>query len=183
MDQIAEQAEVSKPVLYQHFSGKRELFLDLVDDQFKILNQSLADAMNTQDNNKDRVRATVLAYYRYMDRKDGAYRILFASGLDHDPEIAQRLQSFNESFIDQISAHVLESTDLDEQRARIIGHGTAGTVTNAAEHWAKTKNHLTQDYLAESDHTETDQPNRQFPTLEEAAEITFTLIWRGILPF
>ncbi len=31
MDHIAEVAEVSKPVLYQHFPGKHELFLDLLD--------------------------------------------------------------------------------------------------------------------------------------------------------
>ena len=39
MDDIAERAGVSKPVLYQHFPGKLELYLALLDAQTEALSR------------------------------------------------------------------------------------------------------------------------------------------------
>ncbi|WP_258933628.1 TetR/AcrR family transcriptional regulator [Nesterenkonia pannonica] len=48
MDDIAEAAAVSKPVLYQHFPGKHELFLDLLDTHLQELTGELTAALVTR---------------------------------------------------------------------------------------------------------------------------------------
>src|SRR5215211_8874323 len=58
MDDIAERAGVSKPVLYQHFPGKLELYLALLDTHCDALIQSVRNALASTSDNKQRVRAT-----------------------------------------------------------------------------------------------------------------------------
>src|SRR5512139_3799817 len=61
MDDIAERAGVSKPVLYQHFPGKLELYLALLDASAdNVIAQCKAALDSTQDN-KQRVEATMAA--------------------------------------------------------------------------------------------------------------------------
>ncbi len=45
MDDIADRAGVSKPVLYQHFPGKRELYLALLEEHVSVLADRVAEAM------------------------------------------------------------------------------------------------------------------------------------------
>ena len=55
MDDIAERAGVSKPVLYQHFPGKLDLYLALLDQHCESLIQSVRTALASTTDNKQRV--------------------------------------------------------------------------------------------------------------------------------
>src|ERR671926_1548320 len=55
MDEIAERAGVSKPVLYQHFPGKLELYLALLDTHCEVLIGHVREAMTATSDNKERV--------------------------------------------------------------------------------------------------------------------------------
>src|SRR5881409_2528956 len=59
MDDIADRAGVSKPVLYQHFPGKRELYLALLEQQVDELTDRVRQAMAGTDNNRARVDGAV----------------------------------------------------------------------------------------------------------------------------
>src|ERR1700753_4470752 len=52
MDDIAERAGVSKPVLYQHFPGKRELYLALLDAESETLIAAVGQALAATDDNR-----------------------------------------------------------------------------------------------------------------------------------
>src|ERR1700730_11625434 len=55
MDEIAERAGVSKPVLYQHFPGKLDLYLALLDDSVQALTGTIRDALASTTENKQRL--------------------------------------------------------------------------------------------------------------------------------
>src|SRR5690349_25117798 len=55
MDDIADRAGVSKPVLYQHFPGKRELYLALLEQHVDELTERVASAMADTEDNRARV--------------------------------------------------------------------------------------------------------------------------------
>src|SRR5689334_1491854 len=55
MDDIAERAGVSKPVLYQHFPGKLELYLALLDQSCDTIIDACNQALASTDDNKQRV--------------------------------------------------------------------------------------------------------------------------------
>src|SRR5271154_6192784 len=57
MDEIAERAGVSKPVLYQHFPGKLELYLALLDESVATLLDTVRDALAGTEDNQQRVAA------------------------------------------------------------------------------------------------------------------------------
>ena len=59
MDDIADRAGVSKPVLYQHFPGKLELYLALLDLHTKQLVGAVRSAMAATTDNAQRVRDAV----------------------------------------------------------------------------------------------------------------------------
>src|SRR5271156_2620738 len=55
MDEIAERAGVSKPVLYQHFPGKQELYLALLEQSTSALIATVRDALGSTTENRERV--------------------------------------------------------------------------------------------------------------------------------
>src|SRR5438045_4681951 len=75
MDDIAERAGVSKPVLYQHFPGKLELYLALLDTHCDAPVDRVRGAMSNTDDNKERVRGAVKAYFDFVDHESEAFRL------------------------------------------------------------------------------------------------------------
>ena len=61
MDDIAEAAGVSKPVLYQHFPGKLDLYLALLDQHSEAMVAAVRVALDSTTDNKLRVAATIEA--------------------------------------------------------------------------------------------------------------------------
>ncbi|BAS17080.1 fatty acid metabolism regulator protein [Arthrobacter sp. Hiyo8] len=84
MDEIAETAHVSKPVLYQHFPSKRELYMALLDSHLATLTDQMLTALNSTSDNKERVQAVMRAYYRFIAGDDQAHRLVFESDLIND---------------------------------------------------------------------------------------------------
>src|SRR5689334_24751423 len=85
MDDIAERAGVSKPVLYQHFPGKLELYLALLDTHCDALVDRLRRALGATNDNKERVRGCTEAYFEFVDHESEAFRLVFESDLRNEP--------------------------------------------------------------------------------------------------
>src|SRR5487761_1751703 len=66
MDEIAERAGVSKPVLYQHFPGKQELYLALLDESVESLVDTVRTALRSTNENRQRVNATFQAFFDFV---------------------------------------------------------------------------------------------------------------------
>jgi AcrR family transcriptional regulator len=165
MDDIAVAAAVSKPVLYQHFPGKHELFLDLMDTQVDLLGSAITAALESTTDNKARVQATVHAYFQFVDSPDRAYRLLFDSGLNNDPDVALRMEGLDHRFAADIAEVIAADTTLSGEEALLLGHGLAGLVKSSARHWAGQAGDDAR------------------PDLETAADLAFRLAWRGISRF
>ena len=71
MDEIAERAGVSKPVLYQHFPGKLELYLALLDEHTAELGARVREALESTTDNHIRVDSCVAAYFDFVDDPSG----------------------------------------------------------------------------------------------------------------
>ncbi|WP_299440936.1 TetR/AcrR family transcriptional regulator [uncultured Phycicoccus sp.] len=163
MDEIAERAGVSKPVLYQHFPGKLDLYLALLDTHCETLEQLVRHALETTDgDNEVRVRATVAAYFDFVTREDASFRMVFESDLTSVPQVRARLDSLEMTCAEAISDVIAEDTGADEERALLLGSALAGMAQVAARHW------LAQD-------SGIPEP--------EAASIISMLAWRGLGSF
>lgn len=162
MDLIAETAQVSKPVLYQHFPSKRELYLALLDRHLSALTELLLGALNATSDNKERVRAVMRTYYRFVANDDQAHRLVFESDLINDPDVSSRLETFNKTFADAIARVIAEDTKLPLLEAQLLGRGLAGMAHVSARYWLETDGEL---------------------NLDVASDLVYRLAWRGISRF
>src|SRR4051794_17432019 len=88
MDDIADRAGVSKPVLYQHFPSKLELYRALLTTYAEELVGRLRNAIEQTSNNEQRIHAAVSAYFDFVAGEGRSYRLVFASDLRSEPEAA-----------------------------------------------------------------------------------------------
>jgi AcrR family transcriptional regulator len=91
MDEIADHASVSKPVLYQHFPSKLELYLAVLDLHIDSLVFTIQKAIASTPENSNRVIATVEAYFNFIDSEGEAFRLLFESDMNVEPAVRERL--------------------------------------------------------------------------------------------
>ncbi|KQR82763.1 TetR family transcriptional regulator [Arthrobacter sp. Leaf337] len=162
MDEIAETAHVSKPVLYQHFPSKRELYLALLDSHLSSLTELMMGALNSTDDNDERVQAVMRAYYRFIASDDQAHRLVFESDLINDSDVSSRLETFNKAFADAIARVIAEDTKLPMLEAQLLGRGLAGMAQVSARYWLETDGNL---------------------DLDVASDLIYRLAWRGISRF
>ena len=121
MDDIAEAAGVSKPVLYQHFPSKLDLYLALLDSSCERLVEIVTEALASTDHNADRVVATMGAFYEFVSSSAGEFRFVFESDLTGEGRVQQRLWRVNDEIADAIAAVISEDTALPGARVQAAG--------------------------------------------------------------
>ena len=159
MDDIADRAGVSKPVLYQHFPGKLELYLALLDEHAEAMVAAVREALESTQENKQRVAATIAAYFRFVDEDGGAFRLVFESDLTNQPEVRERVDGTTLSCADLISAAIREDAGLPEEEARLLAVGLVGMAQVTARFWLRDGGSIPR---------------------ETAAALLASLSWRGI---
>ena len=92
MDDIAERAGVSKPVLYQHFPGKLDLYLALLDQSCDtIIASCRARAGVHRTTTSSASPRPWHAFYDYVASAEGAFRLVFESDLTNEPAVRERV--------------------------------------------------------------------------------------------
>src|SRR5262245_60020988 len=127
MDEIAEAAGVTKPVLYQHFPSKRALYIELLEDTGDQLLSLLGEATSSVTSGRERVEAGFRAYFRFAVGNRAAFRLLFGASIRTDPEFARIVDSTVRVAADTISG-LIEIPASDVQR-----HVLANALVGMAE--------------------------------------------------
>jgi AcrR family transcriptional regulator len=162
MDDIAERAGVSKPVLYQHFPGKLDLYLALLDQHCEALIQSVRNALASTTDNKQRVRATMDAYFAYVEDDGGAFRLVFESDLTNEPAVRERVDKVTNECAEAICDVIAEDTGLSRAESMLLASGLGGLAQVVARAWL---------------HSDRSVPR------DQAVQLLTSLAWRGIAGF
>src|SRR5688500_16467778 len=91
MDVIADRAGVSKPVLYQHFPGKLDLYLALLQTSCDTVIDGVKEALASTTDNRERVQATIELWYDYVADQGAAFRLVFESDLTNVPAVREHV--------------------------------------------------------------------------------------------
>jgi AcrR family transcriptional regulator len=145
MDEIADRAGVSKPVLYQHFPGKLDLYLALLDESVQALTATVRAALESTTDNKQRVAATFTAFFDFVGSTGQAFRLVFESDLRNEPAVAERLDATMRDCAEMISHVIREDTGLGDQEAHLLGMGLVGMAHVSAIHWLSTGRTIPKD--------------------------------------
>ncbi len=151
MDDIAERAGVSKPVLYQHFPGKLELYLALLDQHAASLVERVRQALASTTDNRQRVEATVSAYFEFVvgEGEDGAFRLVFESDLRNDPAVRERVERMNQECVDALTDTIAHDTGYRAEEAALLSVALSGLMEVGARWWLAAERTLPKDRAME----------------------------------
>ncbi len=135
MDDIAERAGVSKPVLYQHFPGKLELYLALLDAACDTVIDNCRQALAATDDNKTRVAAAMAAFYSYVSAESGAFRLVFESDLTSEPAVRGHVDRVTSECAAMIAAVIHDDTGLPSEASRLLAVSLVGMAQVSARFW------------------------------------------------
>jgi AcrR family transcriptional regulator len=135
MDEIAERASVSKPVLYQHFPSKLDLYLAVLDLHIDSLVFAIQKAIASTRDNRSRVKATIDAYFGFIEGEGEAFRLLFESDMSVEPQVRERLERMTYDCAVAVSAVISADTGLPKDESMILAIGLIGCAQISARHW------------------------------------------------
>jgi AcrR family transcriptional regulator len=145
MDEIAERAGVSKPVLYQHFPGKLELYLALLDESADELVRTMSEALSSTTDNRQRVPATFKAFYDFVAGTGEAFRLVFESDLSNEPAVRERLEKAMHDCADMVSQFIREDAGVSDAEAHLLGMALVGMAQVSARYSLSTEWEIPKD--------------------------------------
>ena len=157
MDQIAEAAGVTKPLLYQHFGSKRRLYLELLDHVGQQLTDAIAKATAQASTPHEQVVAGFRTYFLFVDGNRSAFTLLFGSGARRDDEFADKVRAVEDGIADLIAPLIEVGTP--HAHRRLLAHGLVGLAEGVSRDWLARESRL--------------EP-------EVAADLVATLAWAGL---
>ncbi|GLB62562.1 putative transcriptional regulator, TetR family protein [Dietzia sp. NCCP-2495] len=158
MDDIAVLAGVSKPVLYQHFDSKRDLYLEVLRHHVDELLGRIRTALESTSDNRRRVEDAVDTFFAYADTDTRGFRLVFSSE-PGDEGVRDELDRATEGCIDAVHDLVRGDSGLDVHRSRLLAVGLVGASRVSAGHWL--------------------DAGRPIPR-EDAVAMTVALCWGGL---
>jgi AcrR family transcriptional regulator len=159
MDDIAERAGVSKPVLYQHFPGKLDLYLALLDAACDQVLDNCRQALVSTHDNKTRVAAAMAAFYSYVAGERGAFRLVFESDLTSEPAVREHVDRVTTGCAAMIADVIHDDTGLPPAQSHLLAVSLVGMAQVSARFWVSESSGISQ---------------------EQAVELVSALAWRGI---
>lgn len=157
METLAEAAGVSKPVLYQHFPSKRELYLALVHATIAEMEAQVRKALDGTSDNRARVYGAIGAYVDFVE--DRRFPLLFGpGGPADDAEVARVVQDAEERLAEAVGSIIAADAGLGMPAALLLSSALRGLALDGARWWRE--------------HGGVDKP--------EAVRLLSRLAWRGI---
>ncbi len=137
VEEIAARADVSKPVVYEHFGGKEGMYAVIVDREVQALLGALTGALEKRGHPKDLVQRAALALLGYIETSPDGFRILV-----RDSPVAQATGTFS-SLIGDVATQVeglladqFDQRGLDASVAPIYSQMLVGMVALTGQHWS-----------------------------------------------
>jgi AcrR family transcriptional regulator len=159
MDDIADRAGVSKPVLYQHFPSKLELYLALLEESCDHVIAHVREALDSTTDNKLRVAATIDAFFTYVASETGAFKLVFESDLTNETAVREQVDRVTNECAAAIAEVIHDDTGLPASASLLLAVSLVGMAQQSARFWLTEDGGLTRD---------------------EAASLVSGLAWRGI---
>jgi AcrR family transcriptional regulator len=159
MEQLADAAGVSKPVLYQHFPSKQRLYLALLHDAVAELEMRLRTALEGTTDNQARVHGAIAAYFDFVE--DRRFQLLFRTAETNDAEVREVVEGAFDRVADVIGRLIADDAGLSAESANFLASGVRGLATEGARWWVE--------------HPEVDKT--------DAVRLLSRLVWRGLGAF
>jgi AcrR family transcriptional regulator len=140
IEEIATRADVSKPVVYEHFGGKEGLYAVVVDREMQLLLGRFAAALSEPGHPRALLERAALVLLDYIEEDTDGFRVL-----TRDAPVTSASGSFS-SLIGEVASkveHILASQfaerDYDPQLAELYSQALVGMVALVGQWWLDTR--------------------------------------------
>lgn len=136
VEEIAAKADVSKPVVYEHFGGKEGLYAVVVDREVLALTSALEEALQTPGSPRLVLERAALALLDYIEANGDGFKVLV-----RDVPSAQTKGSFSSimgdvaASIEPLLASQFKRTGYRPQWSPIYAQMMVGTVAQVGQWW------------------------------------------------
>ena len=160
MEAVAKEAGVTKPILYDHFPSKKELYLALIDADLAVLHQEVRKALAAPTGNRERIRASFEAYFDFVDEHAEGFRLLMQETVGADDDFRTRVAQVRDQILSEVADLIVRESRgrLDRDHAEIIALALIGMVETVAQR----------------------DPGGPSAKRREAVDLLVRLAWRGI---
>ena len=149
MDTIAERAEVTKPILYRHFSSKLDLLLAIIDNAGEELRTSLLLPNPSEMDWRTSIRHSVHAYFEFVTSSEAAFRLIYDTDLNVDARARDRVIQIRKSIIEVVSGVISSYTDTDRvprEDIDVLALILIGMVESTVIYWMNNKDRPAEKY-------------------------------------
>ncbi len=140
VEEIAARAEVSKPVVYEHFGGKEGLYAVVVDREIRQLLDAITTALTSVGDPRVLLERAALGLLDYIESSTDGFRILV-----RDSPVAQSTGTFASlisdvaSQVEHLLADEFSRRRLDPQAAPMYAQALVGMVALTGQWWLDTR--------------------------------------------
>jgi AcrR family transcriptional regulator len=124
MNDVADAAGVTKPVLYQHFGSKRELYLALLDEVGSRLITAISKAASESASGKAQTELGFLAYFQWVHDSRDAFSLLFGGATRRDEGFAEAVRRVEDASAEAIAPFIAANVSVEHQRT--LAHALVG---------------------------------------------------------
>ena len=158
VEEIADRAKVSKPIIYEHFGGKEGLYAVVVDREMDYVVRRIVEAIST-GTPRERVERASLAFLNYVkDHPDGFAVLSQDSPLTSSRGTMSSLLNDMAERVGDVFVTLLKEAGFDARAAPIYAHALVGMVTFVGKWWTEERK----------------------PPVEEVAKHISALAWMGL---
>ncbi|HQY34483.1 TetR/AcrR family transcriptional regulator [Actinotalea sp.] len=136
VEEIAARAQVSKPVVYEHFGGKEGMYAVVVDREIQALTGALIGALEAGGHPQVLVERTALALFDYIESSTDGFRILV-----RDSPVTQSTGTYSSLIgdvamqVEHLLADQFTRRGLDPRTAPIYAQMLVGMVALTGQYW------------------------------------------------
>lgn len=157
MNDVAEAAGVTKPVLYQHFDSKHDLFHELLASTASELVSRIRVKVETATSGRQEVELAAAEYLSFFAEEPARFNVMFGDGVRSEKRFRSELKSLEDTFVTSVAEHIaIEGFDHDERL--LLAQGVSGMLEAATRRWM---------------HDQSIEPH-------QAAKLLADLAWRGL---
>jgi AcrR family transcriptional regulator len=135
MEDIANAAGVTKPLLYQHFTSKRALYLELVHRVSTELLEALGSANRRASGPREMVENGFRAYFELIVTHEDSFRLLFGRQAPDDPELFTAVRQVETAVLDALESNM--PTEFVPEHRRLLAYAVVGMAEGGTRFWVE----------------------------------------------
>ena len=137
MDDVAEAAGVTKPLLYQHFNSKKALYLELVDAIALQILSAIAEATSKASGPRQKVELSLATYFRLVVEDRASFQLLYDRNQGDDEDLSRAVRTVENALAAAIDPFI--DAGLDDDHRRFLAAGMVGMAEGSTMSWIESR--------------------------------------------